>query len=261
MAHTLVDSHCHIDFPEFSQRIDEVLLGMAQAGVSHALCVSVNMEDFPQVLGLAVRYPNLFASVGVHPDHEDGIEPDAAMLVAASDHPRIVAIGETGLDYYRRPERKQIQQARFAAHIHAARHVGKPLIVHTRSAAADTLALMKSEGAREALGVMHCFTETWAVAQEALDMGFYISFSGLVTFRNAADLRDVARRVPFDRLLVETDSPYLAPVPHRGKTNEPAFVANVANCVAEARGVPLDDVAQQTTENFFRLFDSAREHA
>ncbi|MBK8017463.1 MAG: TatD family hydrolase [Betaproteobacteria bacterium] len=253
----LVDSHCHIDFPELLARIDDVVGALPAAGVSHALCVCVNMEDFPRVLSVAERFPNVFASVGVHPDHEEGAEPSLDDLVSASRHPRVVAIGETGLDYYRHPERRDVQRERFATHIAAARATNKPLIVHTRAAAADTLELMRSERAAEPGGVMHCFTETWDVAKGALDLGFHISFSGIVTFRNAQDLRDVAQKVPLDRLLVETDSPYLAPVPHRGKTNEPAFVQHVAACIAEVRGMSPDALAEATTANFFALFSTA----
>lgn len=257
MTAVLVDSHCHVDFPELLPQLDGVAERMAQAGVGHALCVSVNLEDFPRVRGVAERHANFFASVGVHPDHHGGEEPDVPRLVSLAAHPRIVAIGETGLDYYREPERAGVQQARFRVHIRAARETGKPLIIHTRSAAEDTLRLMREEGAFGPAGVMHCFTETWAVAEAAMEMGFYISMSGIVTFRNAADLREVARRVPEDRLLVETDSPYLAPVPHRGRTNEPSFVRHVAEEVAKVRGVSLEALAATTTANFFRLFRDA----
>lgn len=253
----LVDSHCHVDFPELLPRIDEVAGRMAQAGVGHALCVSVNLEDFPRVRAVAERFPNFFASVGVHPDHHGGEEPDVARLVSLAEHPRVVAVGETGLDYYREPERAAVQQARFRTHIRAACETGKPLIIHTRSAAGDTLRLMREESAADAGGVMHCFTETWDVAEAAMALGFFISFSGIVTFRNAADLREVARRVPDDRLLVETDSPYLAPVPHRGRTNEPSFVRHVAEEVARVRGIGLEALAALTTANFFRLFRAA----
>ena len=253
----LVDSHCHLDFPGLLERLDQVVASMVSVGVSHALCVAVNLEDFPRVRALAEGSDRLFASVGVHPDHDEGEDPDAQRLVREAAHARVVAIGETGLDYYRRPDRAPVQRRRFAAHIAAARVTGKPLIIHTRAASEDTIALMRSEGADAVGGVMHCFTETWDVARAALDLGFHISFSGIVTFRNAGELREVARRVPADRLLVETDSPYLAPAPHRGKTNEPAFVSHVAQCVADLRGVPVEELALQTTTNFFRLFASA----
>ncbi len=257
-AALLVDSHCHIDFPELSQGVDAVVKSMAEHRIGHALCVSVNLEDFPRVLAVAERFPNVFASVGVHPDATDGAEPTAEQLVALADHPKIVAIGETGLDYYRHPELAPVQQARFRAHIQAANTTGKPLIIHTREAATDTVRLLREEHAETARGVMHCFTETWEVARAALDLGFYISFSGILTFKSAAAIRDVASRVPMDRLLVETDSPYLAPVPHRGRTNEPALVRFVADEVARIRGMAIGDVIEQTTHNFFELFSHAR---
>lgn len=251
----LVDSHCHLDFPDYTEGVEPLLANMAQAGVSHALCVSVSLERFPGVLALAERYDNLYASVGVHPDHEDAQEPSVEELVRLADHPRIVAIGETGLDYYRTPrEAVAWQRERFRTHIRAARAAGKPLIIHTRNAAEDTLAIMAEEGADAVGGVMHCFTESLAVAEQAMAMGFYISFSGIVTFKNAASLREVAAAVPLDRLLVETDAPYLAPVPHRGKRNEPAYVVHVAETIARIKGVALEAVARASRENFFRLF-------
>lgn len=253
----LVDSHCHIDFPELLARIDEIAANMQAAGVGHALCVSVNLEDFPRVLGLAERFPHVYASVGVHPDHEGGEDPKAERLVALAAHPKVIAIGETGLDYYRHPERKADQQARFREHIRAARATGKPLIIHTREAADDTLRLMREESAADVGGVMHCFTETWEVAEAALALNFHVSFSGIVTFKSAVALKEVARRVPSQRLLVETDSPYLAPVPHRGKVNEPAFVRHVATEVARLRDVPPEEIERVTTDNFFRLFRHA----
>lgn len=254
----VVDSHCHLDFPDLLPRIDAIRDAMQAAAVSHALCVAVDLENFPRVLGLAERHENFFASVGVHPDHDDGVDPMAETLVALAAHPRVVAIGETGLDYYRHPERADVQRARFANHIAAARATRKPVIVHTRSASDDTIAMLRSEGAAECGGVMHCFTETWEVARAALDLGFYISLSGIVTFKSAEALRDVARQVPSDRLLVETDSPYLAPVPHRGGTNEPAFVRHVCDFLADLRKVDRDELANVTTDNFFRLFRDAR---
>ena len=253
-----VDSHCHLDFPGLIEHEAEHLAHMADKGVSHALCVSVKLETLPAVIGLAERHANLFASVGVHPDNADCEEPDEARLVALAAHPKVVAIGETGLDYYWHKDAPEWQRARFRTHIRAARTCAKPLIVHTRNAAADTLRLMREEGADVAGGVMHCFTESLEVAREALDLGFYISFSGIVSFKNAEDLRVVARMVPADRLLVETDAPYLAPVPFRGKTNQPAYVRHVAEAVAAARGESLDAVADATTRNFFRLFKDAR---
>lgn len=253
-----VDSHCHLDFPDLAAREDAVLAAMAANRVGHALCVSVKLEDFPRVLALAERHANLFASAGVHPDNDDVEEPDEARLGTLADHPKVVAIGETGLDYHWQKDAPEWQRARFRTHIRAARACGKPLIIHTRSAAADTLRLMREEDAAGAGGVMHCFTETRDVAEAALDLGFYISFSGIVTFRNATDLKAVAQYVPLDRLLIETDAPYLAPVPHRGKTNEPAWVVHVAEEIARLRNETLERIAAATTENFFRLFRHAR---
>jgi TatD DNase family protein len=231
---------------------------MQAAQVDAALCVSVNLENFPRVLAVAESHANVYASVGVHPDHDEGREPDVDELVALARHPRVVAIGETGLDYYRM-QREDVdwQRARFRTHIRAARQAGKPLIIHTRNAADDTLAIMAEEGAAEAGGVMHCFTESWEVAEAALAMGFYISFSGIVSFKSAKDLKEVARRVPLERMLIETDSPYLAPMPHRGKRNEPAYVRHVAEEIAGLRGIPLEQVGAATSKNFFDLFKAA----
>ena len=257
----LVDSHCHLDFPELAGAIDAVLASMRENGVTHALCVSVTLEDFPQVRALAERYPQLYASVGVHPDYPDVPEVTVEELLRLAAHPRVIAIGETGLDYFRIKGDCEWQRERFRRHIHAARTCGKPLIIHTREAAADTLAIMRAEGADRVGGVMHCFTETWEVAQAALDLGFHISFSGIVTFKNARALKDVAQRVPLERMLIETDSPYLAPVPYRGKTNQPALVKHVAEEIARLRTLSVDDVGRATSENFFRLFKLAeREH-
>ena len=253
-----VDSHCHLDFPQLAEREDEIVAAMRANAVSHALCVNVRMEEFPRVLALAERHDGFYASVGVHPDNADCEEPDVARLVALAAHPKVVAIGETGLDYYWHKDAPEWQRARFRTHIQAACVCRKPLIVHTRSAADDTLRLMRDEGAEQAGGVMHCFTESREVAEAALDLGFYISFSGIVTFRNARELKEVARYVPLDRLLIETDAPYLAPVPHRGKTNEPAWVVHVAEEIARLRDEPLERIAEATTENFFRLFSHAR---
>lgn len=250
----LVDSHCHLDFPEFAGRMAELLEHMGAAGVGHALVAGVSLERFPAVLSLAETHSQFYCSVGVHPDGQGVHEPTQEELVRLARHPRVVAIGETGLDYYRLTGDLEWQRDRFRTHIRAARECGKPLIVHTRSAAADTLRVLAEENAGQAGGVFHCFTESWETAAAALDLGFHVSFSGIVTFRNAVDLKEVARRVPADRLLVETDAPYLAPVPHRGRTNEPAYVAHVARELAELRGVSLEDLARQTTENFFRLF-------
>jgi TatD DNase family protein len=257
-----VDSHCHLDFPELAGRLDAVLARMRENRVDRALCVSVNLDDFPRVLALAEAHDSLYASVGVHPDYEDAREPDVATLVRLAGHPKVIAIGETGLDYYRTvgdpAQACGWQRDRFRVHVRAARATGRPLIVHTRSASDDTLAILREEGADAVGGVMHCFTETWEVARGALDLGFHISLSGIVTFRNAEALRDVARRVPLDRLLIETDSPYLAPVPHRGKPNEPGFVRHVGEFLAALRGLEPERLAAITTENFERCFHVAR---
>ena len=254
-----IDSHCHINFPELAERMPEILAKMAENKVTHALCVSVDLPDFPQVLALAEQYPHIYASVGVHPDYEDTPEPTVEQLIELSQHPKIIAIGETGLDYYRLQGDLEWQRERFRVHIRTSRITRKPLIIHTRAASEDTIRLMREEGAgTEAggvAGVMHCFTESLAVAEAALEMGFYISFSGIVTFKSAKDLQAVARAVPLERILIETDSPYLAPVPHRGKMNEPGFVCHVAEYLADLKGVPLAQVAEQTTANFFKLFN------
>ena len=249
-----VDSHCHLDFPELAADIVAVLDAMAAAQVTHALCIAVNRPGWTDVHALATTHSNLYATVGVHPDYEDTAEPSIEDLVDFAQRPKVVAIGETGLDYFRLTGNLDWQRERFRVHIRAARRAGKPLVVHTRAAAADTLSIMREEGARDATGVMHCFTETWEVARAALDLGFYISFSGIVTFKNAVELKDVAKRVPLDRLLIETDSPYLAPVPYRGKRNQPAYVPHVAAEIARLRDLPLEAVATASTSNFFRLF-------
>lgn len=254
----LVDSHCHPDFPELIERFDDVMAAMRANEVGHALCVSVSLERFPQLLDIARRDPVLSASVGVHPNSPELAEPDVETLVRLAADPKVVAIGETGLDYFRSEGDMEWQRERFRVHIRAARTSGKPLIIHTRAAAADTIRLMREEGAAEAGGVLHCFTEDWDTARAGLDLGFYVSFSGIVTFRNAQDLREVAARIPDDRLLIETDAPYLAPVPHRGKVNEPAWVLHVAECLAQVRQTTLDVIAEHTTDNFFRLFSEAR---
>ena len=256
----LVDSHCHLNFPELAAKVDDALALMRENGVSHALCVSVTLEEFPQVRALAERYPHIYASVGVHPDYPDVPVVKEDELVALAAHPKIVAIGETGLDYFRIKTDCEWQRERFRTHIRAARRCGKPLIIHTREAAADTLRIMGEEGAAKAGGVMHCFTESWEVARGALDLGFYISFSGIVTFKNAEALRDVARKVPLERMLIETDSPYLAPVPFRGKTNEPGLVKYVAEEIARQRNLPVEQIASATSENFFKLFNIRDAH-
>ncbi|HEX6635264.1 MAG TPA: TatD family hydrolase [Usitatibacter sp.] len=255
----LVDSHCHLDFPELRSDLDGVVRRMADNGVDYALTISTTLETFPAVLEVARKLPNVWCSAGVHPDERrDGREADVAELVRLASDPEVVAVGETGLDYFRVEGDTQWQRERFRAHIRAAREVAKPLVIHTRAAAEDTLAIMREERAAEVGGVMHCFTESWEVAEAAMAMDFRISFSGIVTFKNAQALRDVAVRVPVERMLVETDSPFLAPVPHRGKTNEPAFVRHVAEEVARLRGMPVEELARATSANFFALFRDAR---
>lgn len=254
----LVDSHCHLNFPELVQNMDQVLESMRSNQVGHALCVSVTLDKFPEILAIAEQYPNIFASVGVHPDYEDITEPTVQGLVELANHPRVVAIGETGLDYFRLTGDLSWQRERFRTHIRAARQTGKPLIIHTRNAAEDTIKIMQEEGASEVGGVMHCFTESWEVAQAAIAMGFYISFSGIVTFKNAQALKEVAQKVPLASMLVETDSPYLAPIPFRGKTNQPAYVRHVAEEIARLREQPLQQIMDATTANFFKLFKHAQ---
>jgi len=255
----IVDSHCHINFDELAQRLPEILENARRNDVSHMLCVSVNLEDFPQVKRLADEYQHIFASVGVHPCYEDVKEPSIEELVEIAQDSNIVAIGETGLDYFRIEDQDMTwQRDRFVRHITAAKEVNKPLIIHTRSAADDTMRMLKEEGADQCRGVMHCFAEDWEVAKKALDLGFYISFSGIVTFKSATNVQEVARRCPIDRVLVETDSPYLAPVPLRGKLNEPANVRHTAQYVADLKGVSLESLAETTTANFFDLFRAIR---
>jgi len=256
----LVDSHCHLNFPELSENIDAIRQSMTDAQVGHALCVSVTLDKFPEVLNLAAQFDNFYASVGVHPDYEDIQEPTVEQLVNLSKHPKIVAIGETGLDYFRLTGDLEWQRERFRTHIRAAILTNKPLIIHTRCAAEDTLRIMQEEGANQVGGVMHCFTENLEVALAAIEMGFYISFSGIVTFKNAAQIKAVAQAIPLSRLLVETDSPYLAPIPFRGKTNQPAYVKYVAQEIANLRGISLDEVMSATTTNFFTLFKNAKQH-
>jgi TatD DNase family protein len=254
----LVDSHCHINFPELAEKLEETLALMRENQVTHALCVSVTLEDFPQVLALAERYPHIYASVGVHPDYPDVPVVTAKELTGLAAHPKVIAIGETGLDYYRIKGELEWQRERFRTHIRAARECGKPLIIHMREAGPDTMRILKEEGADEVGGVMHCFTGTWDEAQAAMGLNFHISFSGIVTFKNALALKDVARQVPLDLMLIETDSPYLAPVPFRGKTNQPGLVKHVAEEIARLKGVSFADVAAATTRNFFELFQGAR---
>jgi len=258
------DSHCHLTFPELRVDLPRIREAMAQAGVSRALCICTTLEEFEQVHGLALGYDNFWATVGVHPDNEGVTEPTLDDLLMRGRLPRVIGIGETGLDYYRLGERTvadmEWQRQRFRIHIRAARQLGKPLVIHTRSASDDTLAILREEGEDgspgAAGGVFHCFTETMAVARAALDLGFYISFSGILTFKNAAELREVAGFVPMDRMLIETDSPYLAPVPYRGKTNNPSYVPFVAQQIAQLRRCTVESVADATSRNFERLFSS-----
>ncbi len=254
----LVDSHCHLNFPELLSNIDALRQNMLEHQVGHALCVSVTLKDFPQVLAVAEQYDNFYASVGVHPDYEDEPAFTVDELVQLAQHPKVIAIGETGLDYFRLTGDLTWQRERFRTHIRAAILANKPLIIHTRAAAADTIKIMQEEGAQQVGGVMHCFTESLEVAQQAIALGFYISFSGIVTFKNAQALKEVAQAIPLNRILVETDSPYLAPMPYRGKLNQPAYVKFVAEEIARLRQVDFSVVAQATTENFFNLFTNPR---
>jgi len=249
-----VDSHCHLSFPELAHDLTGVLRRMHDNHVVAALNVCTTLEEFPAVLAVAEQHSHIVASVGVHPDSRDCEEPTIDRLVLLASHPKVVAIGETGLDYFRLGEPLDWQRERLRTHVRAARRCGKPLIIHTRASADDTIRLMQEEGAGEAGGVMHCFTESRAVAEAAMALGFYISFSGIVTFKNARELHDVARAVPLERLLIETDSPYLAPVPYRGQTNEPGFVPKVAEKLAELKSLPLDQIAAASSANYFNLF-------
>ncbi len=249
-----IDSHCHLNFPDLSEQLDVLLANMQANNVSHALCVSVDLASFPQVLALAEQHRNLYASVGMHPDYELEKEPTQEEIVRLARYPKVIAIGETGLDYYRLTGDLEWQRERFRTHIHVALEIGKPLIIHTRSAAPDTLRILFEEQAGAVGGVMHCFTENLDVALTAIDLGFHISFSGILTFKNAASIKEVAQRIPLDRILIETDSPYLAPTPHRGETNQPAYVKYVAEEIARLRGISLEEVGLATSQNFKRLF-------
>lgn len=259
----LVDSHCHLDRLQGAEEpgaIADYLAAAGAEGVGHCLCVSIDMENVHAVTALAREHANVSASVGVHPNEPVGsLEPGEETLAELARGEEVIAIGETGLDYFRTQDDDMgWQQARFHRHIDVARELDKPLIIHTRAAAADTMAILEGSGARDCGGIMHCFAEDWEVARRALDIGFHISFSGIVTFRNAEALKDVARKVPLDRMLVETDAPYLAPVPHRGKPNQPAWVRHVASHIAELRGMEYAALAEQTTDNFRALFPSVR---
>lgn len=257
----LVDSHCHLDrlnLDAYDGDFQAMLAATRADGISHMLCIGVDLETFPRVRELAQMHSDVHATVGVHPLYQDSREPDADELVRLADHPRVVAIGETGLDYFYAKKERGWQQKRFVEHIRAARRTGLPLVIHTRGAKDDTLALLREHGEGRVRGVLHCFTEDWDMAEQAIDLGFYISISGIVTFRNAEDLRETVRRLPMQRLLIETDSPWLAPVPYRGKPNEPRFVAQVAECVASLKQVPVAELARVTRDNFYTLFDKAR---
>ena len=256
MRTPLTDSHCHLD--RLSGDLEEILARANEAGVGWFLCVSINMENVERVIEIAGRHPSVYATVGVHPNEQEGREPDLEELASLAERPKVVAIGETGLDYFHGKGDLEWQRERFRRHIAAAKITGKPLIVHMRDAAADTLSLLREEKADEVGGVMHCFTGDWQTAVSAMELGFHISFSGIITFRNADPLRAVAARVPEDRLLIETDSPYLAPVPYRGKPNQPAYVRRVAECLAELRGSSMEQIAEKTTANFHHLFRIGR---
>lgn len=256
----LIDSHCHldrVDLAPYEGDFSRFIAATRGEGIDHLLCVSIDLESYPAMLSLVDSYPDVSVSVGVHPNDQDRREPGVDELVELATHPGNVAIGETGLDYYYGEGDFEWQRDRFRRHIQAAIAADKPLIIHTRDAREDTIRIMREEGASAVGGVMHCFTETWEMAQQALDLNFYISFSGIVTFKNAEALRDVAARVPLDRMLVETDSPYLAPVPFRGKPNEPRHVRQVAEKIAGLRGISVEEVARITSENFYRLFSAA----
>ncbi|MCE1177183.1 MAG: TatD family hydrolase [Burkholderiales bacterium] len=252
-----IDSHCHIDFPDLYAKIPEVLDNMRAHEVSHALAVSVDVKDWERIRALIEAHPNIYGSVGVHPEYADAYEPSLDELLAMLAHPKVIATGETGLDYYWTKNEGNVldwQRARFRTHIEAAKQARKPLIIHTRDSAEDTMRILREENADEIGGVMHCFTESRAVAQQALDLGFYISFSGIVSFKNATVIHDTAKYVPLDRILIETDSPYLAPVPYRGKQNEPAYVRHVAQAVASLRGISIEEIGRASSENFARCF-------
>ncbi|MFK7859041.1 MAG: TatD family hydrolase [Granulosicoccus sp.] len=253
----LVDSHCHINFPDFADRIPDILQNAADNQISHMLCIATSWENREDVMALARAHASISASVGIHPTTEGGYEPSTEELLEAAKDPLVVGIGETGLDYFRTDGNPTWQHERFYRHIEVAKACNKPLIIHTRAAAADTMNTLRDRQACDAGGVMHCFAENWDIAKQALDIGFYVSFSGIVTFKNAKDVQDAALKVPLDKLLVETDAPYLAPMPHRGKMNEPAYVRHTAEFIAQLRGISLEELAEATTNNFYRLFADA----
>lgn len=251
------DSHCHLDFPGLVEHLPDILSRMQTAQVNRALCISVQLEDFPNVLALAENHEQLWATAGVHPDYEDITEPTVEKLLELADHSKVIGIGETGLDYFRLKGDLEWQRERFRVHLRAANLCKKPVIVHTRAAGEDTLKILSEENVQGCGGIIHCFTESLDFARQALDLGMYLSFSGIVSFKNAGDLREVAKFAPMDRILIETDSPYLAPVPHRGKTNEPSFVPHVAKVIAQEKGVAVEEIGIQTSANFDRLFGFA----
>ncbi len=253
-----VDSHCHLDrlkLDKYEAGLDGAIDAAREAGVSEMLCVAIDLENIDKVLATADHYSSVYASVGVHPGTDVGEEPTLERLLSLAEHPKVIAIGETGLDYYYSEDRKAEQQSRFAIHLNASKLTSKPVIVHTRDARKDTLDIIASEGDANIGGVLHCFTESWDMAKKALDLNYYISFSGIVTFKNAEELRSVVRNVPLDRILIETDSPYLAPVPYRGKPNEPKYVPEVARCIADLKGVSIEEIANITTRNYRSLFN------
>ena len=256
-----IDSHCHVNFPELAEDYPAISERMQQNQVALALCVSVNLTDWPNMMSMVERESALWGSVGVHPDYENEVEPTVDDLVQRASHDKVVAIGETGLDYYRLSGDLEWQRERFRTHIRAAKATKLPLIIHTRQAPEDTIRILKEEGADEVGGVMHCFTESWEMAQQSMDLGFYVSFSGIVTFKSARDLQQTAQQMPLDRLLIETDSPYLAPVPHRGKRNDPSLVVHVAEKIAELRGITRDEIAQVSTDNFYKLFNKIEKNS
>jgi TatD DNase family protein len=253
----LVDSHCHLDLPDLAENLPQLLELMHQNGVATAACIGVTLEDLPRILRLTEEHPGILATVGVHPENTGVHEPSVDELVNLAQHPRIIGIGETGLDYYWHKDAPEWQRERFRVHIRAARETGKPLVIHNREATQDVLRILEEEGAGQVGGVFHCFTESWEIAEQALALGFYISLSGIVTFKNALAVKDVARRVPLDRLLVETDAPYLAPAPFRGKINQPGYVKYVAEEISRLRDCPFDEIAEATSANFYRLFRCA----
>jgi len=254
----LADSHCHLDrldLAPYGGDISKAIAAAQDVGVSHMLCVAISLAKLPDVLSIAEQFEGVNASVGVHPLEESDADVTVEQLVELASHPKVVAIGETGLDYYYDKDRAQAQQQQFVKHMQAAKACRKPVIIHTRDAQRDTLDIIRAEGDPELAGVLHCFTESWEMAKQAMDMNYYISLSGIVTFNSATELRDVAKKIPLDRLLIETDSPYLAPVPFRGKKNEPKYVAQVAEFIAQLRGVSVQELADITRENYFRLFN------